>query len=179
MLFAASNTILWDEDGNVIQHPHWFQFAKDRCFMAYRTTSTPCSCWLCKGERYNRAKSRRGRSKKQRKMILRFFEKFQGIPKNGTPFLHLCRKTLIIYAILLMVEQDYQKPGFVVQKFLLNCSTCFCIIVLTCSNETGVKLLLSTPTSYCVGKSIFNLGTSLPVLFLQVWTCPNSCQVSL
>lgn len=64
MLFAASNTILWDEDGNVIQHPHWFQFAKDRCFMAYKTTSTPCSCWLCKGERYNRAKSRRGRSKK-------------------------------------------------------------------------------------------------------------------
>lgn len=24
--------------------------------LSYKTTSTPCSCWLCKGERYNRRK---------------------------------------------------------------------------------------------------------------------------
>lgn len=29
----------------------------------------------------------------------------------------------------------------------------FWIILFTCSNETGVKSLLSTPTSYCIGKS--------------------------
>lgn len=24
--------------------------------LPYKSTSTPCSCWLCKGERYNRRK---------------------------------------------------------------------------------------------------------------------------
>lgn len=64
MLFAASNATLWDFNGKVIQHPHWFQFAGDKSYRAYKTTSTPCSCWLCRGERYNRAKSKRGESKK-------------------------------------------------------------------------------------------------------------------
>ena len=35
--------------------------------------------------------------------------------------------------------------------FSLLCSTCLSMILFTCPNDTGVKLLLSTPTSYCVG----------------------------
>ena len=35
-----------------------------------------------------------------------------------------------------------------------------------------------TPTSYCVGRSIFSREASFPVLFLRVCTCPKSCQVS-
>lgn len=64
MLFSASSATLLDTTGKVIQHPHWFQFANTKSFKAYKTTSTPCSCWLCKGERYNRAKSKRGESRK-------------------------------------------------------------------------------------------------------------------
>ena len=41
---------------------------------------------------------------------------------------------------------------------------CSCILTSTSSNEMGVKLLLSTPTSYCLGKSICNLGLSKPVM---------------
>ena len=49
----------------------------------------------------------------------------------------------------------------------------------TCSNDTGVKLLLSTPTSYCVGYRYWSRAASIPVLFCLVWTCPNSCHTSL
>lgn len=56
--FASSCSTLLTDDGNRIQHPHWHDYAKVRSFKAYKTTSTPCSCWLCKGERYNRAKSK-------------------------------------------------------------------------------------------------------------------------
>ncbi len=61
--------------------------------------------------------------------------------------------------------------------FLFVCSTCFWIILFTCSNETGIKSLLSTPTSYCVGKIISSREASFPVLFLLVCTCPNNCHV--
>lgn len=64
MLFSSSNATLWDLNGKLIQHPHWFQFAKDKSYRIYKTTSTPCSCWLCRSDRYNRAKSKCGKSKK-------------------------------------------------------------------------------------------------------------------
>lgn len=40
--FPASSYGLWCDN------QHWT--------LSYKTTSTPCSCWLCKGERYNRRK---------------------------------------------------------------------------------------------------------------------------
>ena len=42
------------DDGNIIEHPHWFELAKQKWNHIYKTTGTPCSCCICKGERYNR-----------------------------------------------------------------------------------------------------------------------------
>lgn len=43
-----------DDEGNRIQHPHWFELAKQRWNYHYKSMRTPCSCWLCRGEKYNR-----------------------------------------------------------------------------------------------------------------------------
>ena len=45
---------VWDEDGNLIDDPHWFELAKQKGSYVYKTTGTPCSCWMCRGESYNR-----------------------------------------------------------------------------------------------------------------------------
>lgn len=60
-----------------------------------------------------------------------------------------------------IVSSSYCSPFF-------DCSICFSMIAFTCAKETGVKSLLSTPTSYCAGRSILSLGASFPVLFLLV-----------
>ena len=44
----------WDKDGNLIDDPHWFELAKQKGSYVYKTTGTPCSCWMCRGESYNR-----------------------------------------------------------------------------------------------------------------------------
>ena len=54
ILRAAYKDCMWDEDGNIIEHPHWFELAKQKWNHVYKTTGRPCSCSLCKGERYNR-----------------------------------------------------------------------------------------------------------------------------
>ena len=42
------------EDGSCYEHPHWFELAKDKWAQVYKTTGTPCSCWMCRGEEYDR-----------------------------------------------------------------------------------------------------------------------------
>lgn len=42
------------EDGKTIYHPHWFELMTVHWAKVYKTTGTPCSCPLCKGERYDR-----------------------------------------------------------------------------------------------------------------------------
>jgi hypothetical protein len=54
ILRAAYKDCIWDIDGNLIEHPHWFELAKQKWNHIYKTTGTPCSCCICKGERYNR-----------------------------------------------------------------------------------------------------------------------------
>ena len=54
ILRAAYQDYMWDEDGKRIDRPHWFELAKQKWNKLYNTTGTPCSCSLCKGERYNR-----------------------------------------------------------------------------------------------------------------------------
>ena len=51
---AAYEFHAWDEDGNLIRRPHWFELAKQKWCRIYQTTGTPCSCWMCRGESYNR-----------------------------------------------------------------------------------------------------------------------------
>lgn len=48
----------FDEDG-VERHPTWKELATAHWAQIYRTTGTPCSCWLCQGESYNRLETKR------------------------------------------------------------------------------------------------------------------------
>ena len=55
MLFASyPQHKIVDNDGYYIEHPHWFELAKQRWNYHYKTMRTPCSCWLCRGEKYDR-----------------------------------------------------------------------------------------------------------------------------
>ena len=54
MYFSACGHSLRNDDGSWNEHPHWFEIARERWAKAYRTTGTPCSCWICRGEKYNR-----------------------------------------------------------------------------------------------------------------------------
>jgi len=54
ILFAAYGHPILDEDGQHVQHPRWFELAKQPWCRHYKTSGSPCSCWICQGERYNR-----------------------------------------------------------------------------------------------------------------------------
>lgn len=55
MMREASCSTNWVRgNGMFVQHPHWFELATTRWSKVYKTTSTPCSCWLCQGEHYSR-----------------------------------------------------------------------------------------------------------------------------
>ena len=54
VLHASYGVIALDDKGNWIENAHWFELAKMKWCRPYRTTGTPCSCWMCRGESYNR-----------------------------------------------------------------------------------------------------------------------------
>lgn len=54
IIYAAYGHGIFDKEGNWIEHPHWFELSKDKWSQVYKTTGTPCSCCICKGEVYNR-----------------------------------------------------------------------------------------------------------------------------
>uniref|UniRef100_UPI00402509F9 hypothetical protein n=1 Tax=Parabacteroides distasonis TaxID=823 RepID=UPI00402509F9 len=54
ILYAAYRHCIIREDGSCYEHPHWFELAKDKWAQVYKTTETPCSCWMCRGEEYDR-----------------------------------------------------------------------------------------------------------------------------
>lgn len=49
VLYAAYGHCIIREDGSYYEHPHWFELAKDKWAQVYKTTGTPCSCWMCRG----------------------------------------------------------------------------------------------------------------------------------
>lgn len=55
-----------NDDGTVNRTPHWFELAKVKWAMPYKTTGTPCSCWICRSERYSRTDNKR----KTKKMLI-------------------------------------------------------------------------------------------------------------
>lgn len=55
---ASISTYYVSKDGATYR-PHWFELAKDHWAQVYRTTGTPCSCWMCRGEKYNRLEAKR------------------------------------------------------------------------------------------------------------------------
>ena len=63
MVLFANYPHFIDDEGNRIQHPHWFDLAKLRWNYHYRSTSTPCSCCLCRGEKYNRREYKKDSSR--------------------------------------------------------------------------------------------------------------------
>ena len=54
ILLSANQYKVLAEDGTSIQHPHWMDYAKQSWCYKYKTMRTPCSCYMCKGETYNR-----------------------------------------------------------------------------------------------------------------------------
>ena len=56
ILYAAYGHSVIHDDGSVVEHPHWFELAKEKWAKVYQSTGTPCSCWICKSEVYNRRK---------------------------------------------------------------------------------------------------------------------------
>ncbi len=60
MIYYASNGGRWlMSDGQLKENPHWFELAKTHWAQVYKSTGTPCSCILCRGEKYNRLKHKR------------------------------------------------------------------------------------------------------------------------
>ena len=52
ILYAAYGHCIIREDGSYYE-PHWFELAKDKWAQVYKTTGTPCSCWMCRGFEYD------------------------------------------------------------------------------------------------------------------------------
>ena len=52
--FAGYGRFIRDTDGRLVTNPSWLELAKHKSCLVYKTTGTPCSCHLCKSERYNR-----------------------------------------------------------------------------------------------------------------------------
>lgn len=59
MRMAAWGSYMLRDDGTLDKYPHWFELAKTHWAKVYKTTGTPCSCWICRGERYNRCEFRK------------------------------------------------------------------------------------------------------------------------
>jgi len=41
-------------DGERIRNPRWIDLYKANWNPVYKSVRTPCSCWMCRGEEYNR-----------------------------------------------------------------------------------------------------------------------------
>ena len=54
ILYAAYGRCIIREDGSYYEHPHWFELEKDKWAQVYKTTGTPCGCWMCRGFEYDR-----------------------------------------------------------------------------------------------------------------------------
>ena len=52
--FIGWQIVVWDENGNCIERPHWFEIAKQKWAKKYKDCSTPCSCAICRAEKYIR-----------------------------------------------------------------------------------------------------------------------------
>lgn len=48
ILYAAYGHCIIRENGSYYEHPRWFELAKEKWAQVYKTTGTPCSCWMCR-----------------------------------------------------------------------------------------------------------------------------------
>lgn len=82
ILYAAYGYCIIREDGSRYEHPHWFELAKDKWTQVYKTTGTPCSCWMCRGFEYDRKEYK----KETLRIIRESMEQFKGTGQE----LNLC-----------------------------------------------------------------------------------------
>ena len=62
--YASFETYYRLFDGSYHIPQHWFELAKDPWSHPFRSTGTPCSCMLCRGDKkYNRLKYKRDTSR--------------------------------------------------------------------------------------------------------------------
>ena len=52
--YASFEREYYYADGSHHLSLHWFELAKEHWAQVYRSTGTPCSCPLCRGEEYDR-----------------------------------------------------------------------------------------------------------------------------
>lgn len=64
--FVAGNHCYVNREGNYIYQPKAVDVVKDRGQLIYKTTSTPCSCWMCSGY----YKYKRTEFKKQTRLLI-------------------------------------------------------------------------------------------------------------
>ena len=57
--FSYCDYAIFDEAGRRIDNPYWFEIARQRWAKKYKDSSTPCSCWLCRGEKYSRLQAKK------------------------------------------------------------------------------------------------------------------------
>ena len=67
---AAFQFAYYDTEGNHHEPLHWFELAKEHWTNVYRSTGTPCSCWMCSYNKYNRLDYKR----ETRRIIKEFLE---------------------------------------------------------------------------------------------------------
>jgi hypothetical protein len=65
--FAASCSIYVNREGKYVYSPKAVDIIKDRGQLIYKTSATPCSCWMCSGE----GKYKRYEQKKETQRIIR------------------------------------------------------------------------------------------------------------
>lgn len=51
---AAFGWEILETNGFLNKNPHWFELARVKWAQVYKRTGTPCSCWMCRGEKYDR-----------------------------------------------------------------------------------------------------------------------------
>lgn len=57
-LFVSRCDIYVSRQGEYIYNPKTIDVIKDNGQLAYRNSSTPCSCFMCSHKKYNRAKEK-------------------------------------------------------------------------------------------------------------------------
>lgn len=50
---------VYDEDGEFRDVKNWTELINHPMYIVYKTTSTPCSCWMCSCYKYDRARTKR------------------------------------------------------------------------------------------------------------------------
>lgn len=101
ILYAAYGHCIIREDGSYYEHPHWFELAKDKWAQVYKTTGTPCSCWMCRGFEYDRKEYK----KETLRIIRESMEQFKGTRQE----LNLCHYAYRFSSLLFVQGKTLSK----------------------------------------------------------------------